>query len=111
MRTIDLAIYADALAGESAEVTARIERARAGLRRASIEFEARRALPAVTVSVLERRGVLGTPAGSRRAAHTELAELQLELAALERARLWVETQLQAEQTVRRRRGEGTVVAD
>ena len=42
MRSVDLAIYADALAGEAAAVAARVERARARLRESEIEREARR---------------------------------------------------------------------
>jgi hypothetical protein len=37
MRGVDLAIYADALAGESASLAARAERARSRLRQSAIE--------------------------------------------------------------------------
>jgi len=41
MRSVELAIYADTLAGESASLAARAERARSRLRQAAIEKRAR----------------------------------------------------------------------
>ena len=59
MRGVDLAIYADALAGEAASLAARAERARSRLRQAAIEKRARRELTAVAVERLEALGLLG----------------------------------------------------
>ena len=52
MRGVDLAIYADALAGEAASLAARAERARSRLRQAAIEKRARGELTAVAVQRL-----------------------------------------------------------
>lgn len=94
MRSVDLAIYADSLAAEAAAISARLERARGRLRRAAIEHEARRALPAETVTLLERRGLLGpTAPGRTRSDTAELHGLGVELAAIECAQAWVEARL------------------
>jgi hypothetical protein len=61
VRTVDLAIYADALAGEAAALAARVERARSRLRESAIEREARRTLARETVDRLERLGLLRRP--------------------------------------------------
>ena len=53
MRGVDLAIYADALAGEASSLTARAERARSRLRQAAIEKRARTELTVVAVERLE----------------------------------------------------------
>ena len=91
MREIDLAVYADALAGESAGLSARAERIRSRLRQAKIERRARNDLAAETVDRLELLGLL---AGlDERAAHAELRELEESLAALEELRAWVEGEL------------------
>ena len=45
MREIDLAVYADALAGESAALSARAERIRSKLRQAKIERDLQRLVP------------------------------------------------------------------
>ena len=71
MREIDLAVYADALAGESAAMSARAERIRSRLRQAKIG---------------------GT---DERAAHAELRGLEESLAALEELQAWVEAELAA----------------
>ena len=71
MHEIDLAVYADALAGEFAALSARAERIRSRLRQAKIE----------------RR--------EERAAHAELRELEDSLAALEELQVWVEAELAA----------------
>ena len=52
MRAVDLAIYADALAGEADALAARIERARSQLRQAELEREAAARLPPGTVERL-----------------------------------------------------------
>ena len=58
MRSIDLALYADALAARSATLAAQLERARDRLRQAAIERRASRALDADAVARLERLGLL-----------------------------------------------------
>ena len=90
MREIDLAVYADALAGESAALSARGERIRSKLRQAKIERRARNDLTAATVDRLESVGLLGGV--DERAAHAELRELEDSLA-LEELRAWVEEEL------------------
>jgi hypothetical protein len=93
VREIDLAVYADALAGESAALSAHAERIRSKLRQAKIERRARNDLPAGTVDRLESLGLLGGL--DERAAHTELRELEDSLAALEELQAWVESELAA----------------
>jgi hypothetical protein len=93
MRQIDLAVYADALAGESAALAARAERIRSRLRQARIERRARNDLSPGTVDRLELIGLLtGT---DERAAHAELRQLEESLAALEELQAWVEGELAA----------------
>jgi hypothetical protein len=93
VREIDLAVYADGLAGESAALSARMERIRSGLRQAKIERRARNDLPAATVDRLEALGLLGGT--DARAANAELRELGESLAALEELQAWVEAELAA----------------
>ena len=93
MREIDLALYADALAGESAALSARAERIRSKLRQAKIERRARNDLTTATVDRLESLGLLG--AIDERAAHAELRELEESLSALEELQAWVEEELAA----------------
>jgi hypothetical protein len=88
---IDLAVYADALAGESAAMSARAERIRSRLRQAKIERRARNDLTAATVDRLETLGLLGGI--DERSAHAELRELEDSLAALEELQKWVESEL------------------
>ena len=93
MREIDLAVYADALAGESSALSARAERVRSKLRQAKIERRARNDLSATTVDRLESLGLLcGT---DQRAAHAELRELDESLAAVEELQAWIEGELSA----------------
>ena len=93
MREVDLAVYADTLAGEAAALSARAERIRSKLRQAKIERRARNDLPPRTVDRLESLGlVCGT---DERAAHAELRELEESLAALEELQAWVEGELSA----------------
>ena len=81
-RSVELAIYADALAGEAASLAARAERARSRLRQAAIEKRARRRADAsVAIERLEALGLLGVIDERRRA--QELRELE---DALERSR-------------------------
>jgi hypothetical protein len=93
VREIDLALYADALAGESAALSARAERLRSKLRQAKIERRARNDLTTATVDRLESLGLLGGV--DERAAHAELRELEDSLAALEELQVWVEQELAA----------------
>lgn len=93
MRQIDLALYADALAGESAALSARVERIRSKLRQAKIERRARNDLAAATVDRLESLGLLGGI--DERAAHAELRELEDSLAVVEELQAWVEGELAA----------------
>jgi hypothetical protein len=91
MRGVDLAIYADALAGEAASLAARAERARSRLRQAAIEKRARTALTQVAIERLEALGLLG--AIDEPATRAELRELEAALDALEELQTWVESQL------------------
>jgi|SRR5512132_3465579 hypothetical protein len=92
MRGVDLAIYADALAGEAASLSARAERARSRLRQAAIEKRARGELTRVAAERLEALGLLGTI--DEPAARAELRELEAVLDALEELQSWVESQLE-----------------
>jgi Spy/CpxP family protein refolding chaperone len=91
VRGLDLAIYADALAGEAASLSARAERARSRLRQAAIEKRARSELTQIVVERLEAIGLLG--AIDEPAARAELRELEAALDALEELQSWVENQL------------------
>jgi hypothetical protein len=93
MRGVDLAIYADALAGEAASLAARAERARSRLRQAAIEKRARSELTAVSVERLESLGLLGGV--DEVTARKELRELEAALDALEELQSWVERELSA----------------
>jgi len=91
VRSVELAIYADALAGESASLAARAERARSRLRQAGIEKQARAALSETVVERLEELGLLG--AIDERVTRAELRELESALDALEELQAWVEAEL------------------
>lgn len=93
MRAVELAVYADALAGEAASLSARAERARSRIRQAAIEKGARAELTAVAVERLEALGLLGGI--DEPAARAELRELQAALDALEELQSWVEGELEA----------------
>jgi hypothetical protein len=93
MRGVDLAIYADALAGEAASLAARAERARSRLRQAAIEKRARRELTAVAVERLESLGLFG--AVDELSVRKELRELEAALDALEELQSWIERELNA----------------
>jgi hypothetical protein len=97
VREIDLAVYADTLAGEFAALSARAERLRSRLRQGKIERRARNDLPAATVDRLESLGLLGGT--DERAIHAELRELEESLAALEELQSWVEAELAATNAV------------
>jgi Spy/CpxP family protein refolding chaperone len=91
MRGVDLAIYADALAGEAASLAARAERARSRLRQAAIEKRARQELTGIAVERLEAIGVLGSV--DEAAARAELRELESALDAVEELQAWLEGEL------------------
>jgi len=93
VRTVDLAIYADALAGEAAALAARVERARSRLRESAIEREARRELPRETIARLEGLGLLRP--GDERSLRVELRRLKVDFAAVEALQTWVESRLRA----------------
>jgi hypothetical protein len=88
VRSVDLALYADVLAGEAASLAARIERERGKQRQASIEREARAALAPLAVERLEELGLLAT-----RADVATIAELEESLDAIELLQAWVESAL------------------
>jgi hypothetical protein len=94
MREVDLAIYADALAGQAASVAARAERARSRLRQAAIEQRARGELTETAVSRLEALGLLNGV--DQVAVRRELRELDAALEALDELQAWVEQQLAAD---------------
>ena len=91
MRAVELAVYADALAGEAASLSARAERARSRLRQAAIERRARSELSEATIERLEALDLLGTI--DERAVRAELRELEAALDALEELQAWVEAEL------------------
>jgi hypothetical protein len=88
MREIDLALYADVLAGEAAALAARVERERGALRQAAVEQAARRELPPAVVERLKELGLLAT-----RGAVETLADLEEALDAVELLQAWVEEAL------------------
>ncbi len=85
MRSIDLALYADALAGEAVALAARIEREHGKLRQAEIEQTARRQLPDAAIQRLHELGLLAT-----RGDAVALVELEEALDAVEALQAWVE---------------------
>jgi hypothetical protein len=91
MRSVDLAVYADQLAGEAAALAARAERIRSRLRQAAIERRARAELEPATVTRLQERGLLEV--FDERATRLELRELEAALAAVEELQAWVECRL------------------
>ena len=90
---MELAIYADTLAGEAASLAARAERARSRLGQAAIEKRALAELSGTAVERLEGLGLLRTI--DERALRAELRELAAALDALEELQAWVEGQLAA----------------
>jgi hypothetical protein len=88
VRSVDLALYADLLAGEAASLAARIERERGKQRQASIEREARAALAPVAVERLNELGLLST-----RGDAALVVELEESLDAVEMLQAWVERAL------------------
>jgi hypothetical protein len=92
VRTVDLAIYADTIAGEHAALAARLEQAQARLREAAIERDARAHLPAEAVKELEALGILGGI--DERTARNEMRRLGRALEAVEQLQSWVESRLE-----------------
>jgi hypothetical protein len=92
MRSVDLAVYVDALAAERAALSARVERARSTLREAAIERRARAELDAGTVALLDAAGILRAP---REVAGVMagIAELEALVAAVEELQSWAEERL------------------
>ena len=93
MRAVELAVYADALAGEAASLSARAERARSRIRQAAIEKRARSELTSIAIERLEALGLIGLI--DEPAARAELRELEAALDALEEVQSWVEGELSA----------------
>ena len=91
MPAVDLAIYADTLAGEHAALAARAEQARSRLRESAIEQQAREQLDPAAVKVLEALDILGGI--DERTARSELRRLTRALAAVEELQAWVEARL------------------
>jgi len=90
MRAVDLAVYADILAGRAAALSAQLERARGRLRQAGIERRASRELDPESVARLERLGLLASvDAAGERAA---VADLTAALAAIGRLQAWLEAE-------------------
>jgi Spy/CpxP family protein refolding chaperone len=93
VRAVELAVYADALAGEAASLSARAERARSRIRQAAIEKRARSELTSIAIERLEALGLIGLI--DEPAARAELRELEAALDALEELQSWVEGELSA----------------
>jgi len=91
VRSVELAIYADALAGEAASLAARTERARSRLQQVAIEKRARAELSETAIERLEALGFLGGI--DERGTRAELRELETALQALEELQAWVESEL------------------
>jgi hypothetical protein len=94
MRAVDLAVFADALAGRAGGLAARLERTRDAIRQAALEREARRALDPATVERLEALGILSRAGVGE--LHAQARRLATDLAALEELQAWVEARLFAE---------------
>jgi hypothetical protein len=91
VRAIDLAVFADVLAGRASSLAARLERARDAIRQAALEREVRAQLDAETVERLEALDVLSRADG--REQREEAARLAADLRAVERLQAWVEERL------------------
>lgn len=91
MRMIDLAVFADLLAGRASTLAARLARTRDAVRQAAIEREACRALDASTTERLEALGLLAR--ADVRGLREEIAGLTADLTAVETLQGWVERRL------------------
>jgi hypothetical protein len=92
VRTVDLAIYADTLAGEHAALAARFEQAQTRLREAAIERDARAHLSPETVKELESLGIIGGI--DERTARSEIRRLSRAIEAVEQLQTWIESRLE-----------------
>ena len=92
MRTVDLAIYADTLAGEHAALSARLEQAHARLREAAIERDARAHLSEEALKELETLGIIGGI--DERTARSEIRRLSRALDAVGQLQSWVEKRME-----------------
>lgn len=92
VRTVDLAIYADTLAGEHAALAARLEQAHSRLRESAIERDARAHLSPGAVKELETLGILGGI--DERTARSEIRRLGRALEAVEQLQSWIERRLE-----------------
>jgi hypothetical protein len=110
MRSIDLAVWADALAGQASQIASRLERARAAIRQEAIEHEARAALPDAVVARLDSIGALHQPTTGAELVRGEVEELLGDLRSLELLQAWVEERLAACRGVREG-GEATAEAE
>jgi len=88
VRSVDLALFADALAAEAAAISARVERERGRVRLADIERAAIRELPGPVVDQLREHGLLVT-----RGDVEQVIELEDTLEALGYLQAWVEARL------------------
>jgi hypothetical protein len=93
MRSVALALYLDVVDAEAATIEARIDRARARLLQATIDHQARAALPAEVIARLEALGLLGHGDGA-------LAREEVERGCADRNAIvvlqaWLERQLAA----------------
>jgi hypothetical protein len=95
MRSVDLATWADSLAGQAVRIAARIERGRAEIRQAAVESEARAVLPGPVVARLDSMGVLAQPGTGIELAQAQVVELLEDLRAVELLQAWVEQRLGA----------------
>ena len=91
MRAVDLAVYADTLAARSSTIASQVERARARLREAAIEHEARRALGEQVVARLQPLGLFADLDAAEHGRYVQ--ELTESLRALEQLQVWVEARL------------------
>jgi hypothetical protein len=91
VRAVDLAVFADALAGQADALAARIERARRQLRQAEIEREAADDLSPATVERLRALGCLR--AVDVRELRCNIDAWSSQLDALEELQAWVEERL------------------
>ncbi len=91
MRAVDLAVFADVLAGRASSLAAHLARARDAIRQSAIDREVRGQLEAETVERLEALGVLSN--ADPREQRDEAARLAADLRAVERLQAWVEERL------------------
>jgi len=101
VRAVDLAVFADVLAGRSVALAARLAQTRDRIRQAAIERAARRELEPAVVARLEGLGVLD--AYDARELRREAEALEHDLAALGSLQAWVEGRLFEEREEREER--------